>query len=275
MKYALLVSILFALSTFTAANPPGVDKQKQVYGSAFLEPYFEPGQEIHDAVKLRYKCQVVENQCTRPDTWKIIFMFHFFQTPGNSKGYEIQSNLCTWNFAYPHLSRRNARGEVQGLRNFAGKSSLFLSVPDNHKDRRTGARSHVPEMFPTLDQEIDGIKDLWKREHVSQLDVTGKTLTIEIARQGIAESLRGWSVHDSMPPGKYRSWMATASWGDSSYKVEFVLPDEGARYFVSSRRPKLRRKRFSFTRGCSRPASGTSKFRGSIDPNGNPFESGS
>jgi hypothetical protein len=231
----LLFAIFVTFATCTSANDPGAEEQKKVQGSAFLDSFFDPGQEVHDAVKLRYKCQVVENQCGRPDMWKIIFMFHFLQTPGNPKPYEIQSNLYTWKFAYPHLAKRNIRGEIQGLRNLAGESSLFLSVPDNHKDKRTGARSHAPEMFPTLDQEIDGFKDLWKREQVSQVNVTGKTLSIEIARQGIASDLRDWSVHGEMPAGKYRIWTATAAWGDSSYKVDFLVPDEGARYFSSLR----------------------------------------
>jgi hypothetical protein len=167
--------------------------------------------------------------------WKIIFMFHFLQTPGNATPYELQSNLYTWRFTYPHLSKRNIRGEVQGLRNVAGESSLFLSVPDNHRNKRTGARSYAPEMFPTLDQEIDGIKDLWKREQVSQVNVIGKTISIEIARQGIAKDLHDWSVHGEMPAGEYRIWTATATIGDVSYRVDFVLPDEGARYFAPSR----------------------------------------
>jgi hypothetical protein len=139
--------------------------------------------------------------------------------------------------------------EVQGLRNLAGESSLFLSVPDNYKDKKVGARSRDPNMFPTLDQEIDGIKNLWKREHVSQVNVTGKTLSIEISRGEIATDLRDWCVHGALPGGKYRLWTMTAAWGDASYKVDFVLPDESARYFVSSRMTQIATEAFSIHPG--------------------------
>ena len=254
MKNALLMALFVASMSVPSPNASGADKEKKEYGSAFLEPHFDPGKEVHDAVKLRYRCQVVENECVRPDMWKIIFMFHFLQTPGNAKTYELQSNLYTWRFEYPHLSKRNVRGEVQGLRNLAGEASLFLSVPDNHKDKRTGARSYAPEMFPTLDQEIDGLKDLWKREQVSQANLTGKTLSIEIARQGIAEDLHGWSVHDTMPAGKYRIWTAIATFGDTSYKIDFVLPDESARYFAPSRPTQIATEAFFIHPGVFKAA---------------------
>lgn len=239
MKKTALAIILATFTTFTVAGALGADEQRKVFGSAFLDSFYEPGQEVSDAIKLRYKCQVVENRCARPEMWKIIFMFHFLHAPGNATPYELQSNLYTWRFAYPHLSKRKTSGEVQGLRNLAGESSLFLSVPDNHKDKKIGARSLSPNMFPTLDQEIDGFKDLWKREQVSQVNVTGKTLSIEIARQEVVRDLQGWSVHGELPPGKYRRWTTTASWDGISYKVDFVLPEESARYFVPSRMTQI------------------------------------
>ncbi len=122
--------------------------------------------------------------------WKIIFMFHFLHAPANPTTYELQSNLYTWRFIYPHLSKRKVSGEVQGLRTNAGESSLFLSVPDNHKNKRIGARSQSPSMFPTLDQEVDGFKDLWKREQVSQANLTGKTLKLCLPIMALAWPVR-------------------------------------------------------------------------------------
>lgn len=227
----------------------GAEEPKKVFGSAFLDSYYEPGNEVNDAVKLRYKCRVVENECVRGEMWKIIFMFHFMHTPGHPKPYEIQSNLYTWRFAYPHLSRRKTSGEVEGLKNLQGESSIFLSVPDNYKDKKIGARSLSPKMFPTLDQEIDGFKDLWKREQVSQVNITGKTLSIEIARKDVVENLKGWCVHDAMPPGTYRRWTISAAWDGVSYDVDFVMPDEGAQYFVPSRMTQIATEAFAIHPG--------------------------
>ena len=86
-------------------------------------------------------------------------------------------------------------------------------------------------MFPTLDQEIDGFKDLWKREQVSQSNLTGKLLSIEITRGEIATDLRGWRVHGEMPEDRYRIWTLTAKWEEKSYKVDMIVPDVGGRYF--------------------------------------------
>lgn len=129
--------------------------------------------------------------------------------------------------------------DVKGLRNLAGETSLFCSVPDNHQDRRIGAQSRAPAMFPTLDQEIDGIKGLWKREQVSQANVSGKTLSIEIARGDITEELGGWSVHGELPAGKYRIWTTTAILDGASYRVDFVVPEECARFFVPWRMTQI------------------------------------
>jgi hypothetical protein len=227
------------LGNLPIATAAANDDVRKVYGSAFLDAYFEPGQEIHNAIKLRYKCRVIENLCLQPEMWKIIFMFHFLHAPGNAKTYEIQSNLYTWRFAYPHLSKRTATGEVEGLRNLPGESGLFLSVPDNHRDRKTGARTRSPNMFPTLDQEIDGIRGLWKREQVSQTNVAGQTLSIEIARGKVAADLRGWSVHGDLPGGKYRVWTITVSWAGASYHADFALPEDGAKYFIPTRMAQI------------------------------------
>jgi hypothetical protein len=83
-----------------------------------------------------------------------------------------------------------------------GKTGLFMSIPDNHKDKRIGARSRAVTMFPTLDQEIDGLADLCKREQVSQAKLSGQIVSIEIARGEIATDLQGWSVHGELSGGR-------------------------------------------------------------------------
>jgi|GEM_PF-3912895 len=229
-----LRSALFAVLAFFASGVALSGEQK-VFGSAFLDAYFAPGQEIDDAVKLRYRCRVAENTCTGAEMWKIIFGFHFLHTPGNAKTYEIQSNLYSWRFAYPHPSARKASGEVEGLRFLPGESGLFLSVPDNHRDQKVGAQTRSPKMFPTLDQEIDGLRGLWKREQVSQANVTGETIALEIARGEMVTDFAGWSIHGELPAGKYRRWTTTVCWAGATYQVDFVLPEDGARYLVPSR----------------------------------------
>jgi hypothetical protein len=104
-------------------------------------------------------------------------------------------------------------------------------------------------MFPTLDQEIDGFKDLWKREQVSQADLTGETLSIEIARGETVSDLRDWSVHGALPTGKYRVWTITASWSHGSSQVDFAVPDDCARYLAFPRMAQIATEAFVINPG--------------------------
>lgn len=204
----------------------------QATGSAFLDAVYQPGQEINDAIRLRYKCQVTKNECQpkkQEGVWKIIFMFHALSGDSGAPFRGFQSNLYSWRFEYPHLLRLTG-GREGSRRNFQGQTGLFMSVPDDHRDKKVGARTRVPAMFPTMDQEIDGFKDYWKREQIAQLDLTGKQVTIDIARGKTMNDLTGWNVHESSPKDTYRIWTMTASWEGKSYAVDFALPDSGARY---------------------------------------------
>ena len=52
------------------------DTPVKTYGSAMLDAYCEPGQEIPDAVAFRYQCQIANNECGsrgNEQVWKIIF----------------------------------------------------------------------------------------------------------------------------------------------------------------------------------------------------------
>lgn len=234
-RWPALAAVLLATGSLTVGLLPAEAQEKpaKTYGSAFLDAHFEPGKEVRDAVRLRYKCQVAENTCTpqaNQQVWKIIFMFHALAGEPKALPRGFQSNLYSWRFVYPHLLKLTQnRGD--GRRDIQGETSLFLSVPDDHKDKRMGARTRDPVMFPTMDQEIDGFKDLWKREQVSQANLTGKVLTIDIARGEIAADLKDWCVHGALPADKYRVWTMTAAWDGKSYAVDIVLPDAGAKYF--------------------------------------------
>ncbi|MBN2132073.1 MAG: hypothetical protein JW741_21410 [Sedimentisphaerales bacterium] len=222
----MLVAVVFAQAR--AQETP-----KKTYGSAFLDAYFEPNGVIRDAIKLRFKCHVAENTCWRrgnQQVWKIIFMNHFLAGDAGQRWREFESNVYSWRFTYPHLTRM-VPGQPSARRDIQGESSIFLSISDNYRDRRIGARSRDQAMFPTMDQEIDAIKDFWKREQVSQEDLTGKTLAVEVTRGPIAADSSNWSVHGALPADQYRIWTMTVSWGGRSHAVDVVMPDSGARFY--------------------------------------------
>jgi hypothetical protein len=230
-------SLLALLSPALALAQDAAGITPITHGSAFLEPVPLPAADWQKVVKLRYRCRVAQNECREHAMWKIVFAFIFFQVAdGAGGGYELQCNAYSNRFIYPHLSRRAASGEVAGLQNVAGETGLFLSIPDNLKNRRVGAQTRSPAMFPTLDQEIDGFRDLWKREQVAQTNLTGKTVTVSIIRGQIAEDLSGWTVHGDLPPGAYRIWTITAQWDAQEHRVDFALPARSAE-FIASQRP--------------------------------------
>ena len=264
------------LAVVAVAPASAQDAPAKTYGSAFLDACFEPGQDIPDAVRLRFKCQVAENGCSRRgdrQVWKIIFMNHFLAGDTGSRWREFESNLYSWRFTYPHLIRM-VPGQPSARRDIQGESSLFLSISDNYRDRKVGARSRDQAMFPTMDQEIDAIKDLWKREQVSQADLTGKTLTVEVARGAIATDLSDWCVHGELPADTYRIWTMTASWDAKSYAVDVVLPDSGAAIIVRGTRCASRPRHSTSTPVCCAPTIGTWKSNASISPLGNRYGSG-
>ena len=252
-----LVSLWRSIATLAAAFAwllvhGAAAQETPTHGSAFLEPQFSAGPAPLNVRKLRYRCEVTENGCSDPAMWKIIFVFHFFRGADPAKGYELQSNLYSWRFAYPHLSRRSRNGGVAGLQLHPGETGLFLSVPDNHKDRRVGAWSKAPSVFPTLDQEIDGFPDLWKREQVAQENLNGKEIAFEIARGGRADRLNGWNVHDTLPAGEYRVWTITATWDGESRAVDFALPAESAEFYASGRMLQIATEAFAIHPGRMR-----------------------
>jgi hypothetical protein len=230
------------------------DTPTTTYGSALLDAYFEPGQGISDAIKLRFKCQVAENSCSRrgnQQVWKIIFMNHFLAGDVGERWREFESNLYSWRFTYPHRIKM-VPGQPSPRRDIQGESSIFLSISDNYRDRKAGASSRNISMFPTMDQEIDAIKDLWKREQVSQANITGKTVAVEVTRGETATDLSNWCVHGELPADTYRIWTMTASWDAKSYAVDVVMPDSGARYYRPENPVRLATEAFFINPGLLR-----------------------
>ena len=224
-------------AVYAVAVPPAqpAGGAKKVYGSAFLDPYFEHGQEIRNAVKVRYRCQVVRNECTEYEMWKIVFMFHALHKEGNPKPYLVQGQLMTNRFVYPHPSRRVGTEEVKDFKNIPGQAGLYVSVPDNHRDRKVGAMTRSPAFFPQMDSEIDYIKGFWSRAHMSQADLNGKEVAIEVARGDVRRDLTGWSVHGDLTEGDYRVWRVTIDVDGQSHEIDCALPDGGGEYLSPAR----------------------------------------
>jgi hypothetical protein len=242
--------IVSAFTLWLLASSVAGEEAPKTFGSAFLEPVAANPADWKNLASLRYQCRVVENECREDRMWKIVFGFFFLHGPRGAAGYELQCNLYSNRFVYPPNARRKVSGEVAGLRAIAGESGLFLSIPDNLKNRRVGARTRSAEMFPTLDQEIDGIRDLWKREQVAQANLTGKTITVTINRGEMAANRPDWSAHGALPPGEYRLWTISAAWDGQRHDVDFAVPAENAEQLHPARPMQLATEAFAVHPGA-------------------------
>ncbi len=228
LRSAACAAVLASASLLTAQTVEAPAGGNYTKGSAFLDAYFDPGQEIRDAVRLRYRCRVEANECQAPGTWKIVFMFIKFYKPGSNKTYSIQSQFNTGRKVYPHLSRNKSRV-------IPGDTGFSIGVTDNKRDRRVGAHSLSPDFFPTLDAEVDYIQDLWRRTHFAQVSMLGENITVEISRGDVRHNLKNWCVHGHLPEGDYRIWRASLATQTRKDMIDFALPEDCATHLYPKR----------------------------------------
>src|SRR5688572_17740421 len=92
-----------------------------------------------------------------------------------------------------------------------------------------------PAFVPQMGSEIDYIEGFWSRAHMSQADLNGKELAIEVARGDVRRDLTGWSVHGDLAEGDYRIWRVTVTVAGKSYEIDCALPEDGAEYLSPAR----------------------------------------
>lgn len=207
-----------------------------VAGTATLKLGVPPARQLKRPVKFRFKVHVDKNECTPTPThpaWKIIFMYIFLRNSEDlSKKYGLQFMLHSNRVIFPNETRLEGGMPVGGppTKEITAETGMKFRVEDTHRDKKVGLKSRNVEKLPVLNLEIDGIKDYWERAAYIQEDMTGKTVSIEVARGDLAKDLSGWSIHGDMPPGNYRIWTITASWDKQTQSVDCIAPDEHAKY---------------------------------------------
>lgn len=221
--------------TFAADEP--TYPPEGVAGTAWLKLGVPPARQLKRPVKFRFKVHVDKNECTPTPThpaWKIIFMYIFLRNPEDlSKKYGLQFMLHSNRAVFANETRLEGGrplGGVPEAKEISAETGMKFRVEDTYRDKKVGLKSRNVEKLPVLNLEIDGIKDYWERAAYIQEDMTGKTVSIEVARSDLAKDLRGWSTHGDMPPGNYRIWTITASWDGQSQSVDCIAPEEHAKY---------------------------------------------
>jgi hypothetical protein len=223
-------------------------------GTIGVGPYFQPGQEIANAVAIRYKFRV--NQNSSPAGVKIVFTYRRLYNPSTpTYTYLLEANLYNYWVQYTDTSCQG--WPPQGQR-FFGQSGLWVSIPDymtqadqtpNPRPSLVGVRPSNTQMFPRQNSGIDNIPGLTKIETISQMDITGKDISIHYYRGNLldpaTEGLSGWGYRfqrdpqnpntficdPNLPSGyTYRKWHAVAVIDGTTYQWDFAVPDDSAKY---------------------------------------------
>jgi FG-GAP-like repeat len=194
-------------------------------GNAVVFPHFSHGPP-HNVVGLRYNARVERNDSTSP---KIIFTARRLWNPQNpSPTYLLESNLYSYRYAFTDDQCTNFP-PVGTL--MPAKSALWVSVPDYNMLGKIGAKTHAPSMFPRQTIQIDGIAGLQKVETISQIDITGKDISIEYSRGDLIAENTGWKTCGALLDGdSYRRWTSRVMFDGDSYQIDFALPDAHASY---------------------------------------------
>lgn len=214
-------------------EPPPAKNQASATGTAKgfgltgAQPFFLPGREVNDMVGIRYTCRVVANQSP---VIKIIFGWNRFRGAGPDS-YLIESNLYANGLRY--------EGDVQTTWPMKGdfipqEASLRMAVPDYNKKGKTGARTLNPVLFPRQAYLVDGIRDLPKTDLISQANLNGEEVSVEIQRGKLVKEKDGWKPGGELDGDQYRQWDARATIKGKRYEMAFALPEAGAQYLSAA-----------------------------------------
>jgi hypothetical protein len=199
--------------------------EKPGNGLTGAKPFFPPGEEVSDAVKVRYKFRVVANESPHI---KIIFGWNRLRGT-NEKSYLIETNLYADGLRYD--------GDVQTTWPMKGRwtakeASLRMAIPDYNGQGKTGAKTFSPKQFPRQAYLIDGIKDLPKTDLISQLNLNGQEVSVELARGELIKEKQGWKLAGALDDDEYRQWNARVTIGGDDYTMAFAVPDASGRYLA-------------------------------------------
>ncbi|HWX20048.1 MAG TPA: CARDB domain-containing protein [Candidatus Binatia bacterium] len=196
-------------------------------GQTGLEAWFAPREEVTNAVSLRYKCRVAQNQSP---VIMIIFGASRFYGASNetyllennlyADGLSFTNGICTtWPLVGTELWTR---------------SSLRSAIPDYNEHGWTGAQPLSPAMFPKQTYEIDGISNLWKMDTVCQTNLNGTECDVQLTRAGIITDLTGWNCSGLLDTNViFREWDSMITFDGATYTNRFALPDANGRYVTS------------------------------------------
>ena len=206
LKFVLIVCGLLLLAAYPA----------YAAGSVEIQPYFEDGQGINDAIGFRYRFYVVENESR--DSLKAIRGASGFKGKG-SQNYLLETSIYSEGASYPDES-------CQGFHDFTGEityaqASLRIGLAYSAKPPLAGLKTQSPEVFPKITYDD-------RAELVSQLNLNGKQGMVQISKGIPVTDKSGWFCEKDLEDIDYIKWDIAASIDSEERTMAIALPKEAA-----------------------------------------------
>ena len=191
-------------------------------GSVEVQPYFESGEGVNDAIGFRYRFYVVENESR--DSLKAIRGVSRFKGK-SSQDYLIETGVYSSGIDYSNYSCSNSQG-FSGQTNPA-EASLRIGLPYSTKSSLPGVKTHNPAIFPRVTYETE-TKGQARAELVSQLNLNGKQGMVEISKgEGVTDK-SGWSCEKDLEDIDYIQWNISAAIDSEERTITLALPKDAA-----------------------------------------------
>lgn len=211
-----------------------------------IGPFFEPSAVPSDVVGLRYS--------TRIDSIKpgknvvILFGGMAFHHPGQQQIHRIEANIYNYWVAYKDTGSVVWPPGRNGIAHH-DQGALWVSVPDYTREGFVGMRHRSQatfDLFPRMNSGIDNTPGITKIETISQQNMVGKDIYVEITKGGVEQfdsPQQGWGGRyrldnnkqvsaEELPGGTYQVWKVRVAFDGVEYGWEAVFPADQAKYFA-------------------------------------------
>lgn len=229
-------------------NPAGNEM-----GVAGVTSYYPPGEEINNAVKVRYKFRVEENSKNHRFI-KIVFGAHGLKGPGGAVA-SIEEDIMTDSPTYSDQICDHVGGLNAPQRQ--GETSLHVDISDYLGGAwNMGIKSFSPQAFPrhanvcidnyppcvaAFNKIMSGqpvnpadLREMTsRREMISQVPIDGRDISVEISRGDIITDKSGWQCGRALDSRTYRRWNVLVMIDGVRHDMAIAIPDQYGQYLRS------------------------------------------
>jgi hypothetical protein len=218
---------------------------RSLEASVGISPFFPGDTAPRDVVGLRYSMRIDNLKAGE----NVVLAFgHMCFSGLESKTHFIEVNAYNYWVGYKDMGSVPWPPARNGNTNH-NQGALWVSVSDYNKEGFVGIRpvdKATLLLFPRMNSGIDNIPGLTKIENISQQNMVGKDIYVEVTRGPIKQSNSpqpNWGGRyrlengkqvsaEMLPPGTYRLWNVKAVFDGVEYAWVVVHPAAQSRYFA-------------------------------------------